>query len=173
MHKIKSQTAPKMFQNKFSKPTHKYPTNFSTSNYRIPPFKLTKSKYRISIRGLTLWKNFPINSEKMQASVTVFKRSMRKKLPKVFFEKVVLKLIVLSGSILWSSVIFFNCYIRGQWSLSFLHSTAGLFFSCFLCDILGNYVWNFSENASRTTLSFQGLGDKTLRSSERSFPTER
>ena len=128
MHKIKSQTAPKMFQNKFSKPTHKYPTNFSTPNYRIPPFKLIKSKYRISIRGPTLWKNFPINSEKMQASVTVFKRSMRKKLPKVFFEKVVLKLIVLSGGILWSSVIFFNCYIHGQWSLSFLHSTAGLFF---------------------------------------------
>ena len=80
MHKIKSQTAPKIFQNKFRKPTHKYPTNFSTSNNSIPPFKLSKSKYRISIRGPTLWKNFPINSEKMQASVTVFKRSMRKKL---------------------------------------------------------------------------------------------
>ena len=52
MHKIKSQTAPKIFQNKFRKPTHKYPTNFSTSNYSIPPFKLSKSKYRISIRGI-------------------------------------------------------------------------------------------------------------------------
>ena len=80
MHKIKSQTAPKIFQNKFRKPTHKYPTNFSTSNYSIPPFKLSKSKYRISIRGPTLWKNIPTNSEKMQESVTVFKNSMRKKL---------------------------------------------------------------------------------------------
>ena len=36
-------------QNKFCKPTHKYPTNFSTTNYStIPPFKLRKSKYRIS-----------------------------------------------------------------------------------------------------------------------------
>ena len=80
MHKIKSQTAPKIFQNKFRKPTHKYPTNFSTSNYSIPPFKLSKSKYRISIRGPTLWKNIPTNSEKMQENVTVFKNSMRKKL---------------------------------------------------------------------------------------------
>ena len=35
MHKIKSQTAPKIFQNKFRKPAHKYPTNFSTSNDSI------------------------------------------------------------------------------------------------------------------------------------------
>ena len=47
MHKIKSQTAPKIFQHKFRKPTHKYPKNFSTVNYSIPSFKLTKSKYRI------------------------------------------------------------------------------------------------------------------------------
>ena len=80
MHKIKSQTAPKIFQNKFRKPTHKYPTNFSTLNYSISPFKLSKSKYRISIRGPTLWKKIPTNSEKMQESVTVFKKYMRRKL---------------------------------------------------------------------------------------------
>ena len=48
MHKIKFQTAPKIFQNNFRRHTHKYPTNFFTSNYGIPPFKLSKSKYRIS-----------------------------------------------------------------------------------------------------------------------------
>ena len=51
MHKIKSQTAPEIFRNKFRKPTHKYPTSFSTSNYSIPPFRLSTSKYQISIRG--------------------------------------------------------------------------------------------------------------------------
>ena len=66
MHKIKSQTAPKIFQNKFHKPIHKCPTNFSTSNYSIPPFQLSKSKYRISIRG----PHYGL----------VFKNSMRKKL---------------------------------------------------------------------------------------------
>ena len=80
MHKIKYQTAPKIFQNKFSKPTHKYPTNFSTSNYSIPPFKLSKSKYRISIRGPKLWEKIATNIEKMQESITAFKNSMRKKL---------------------------------------------------------------------------------------------
>ena len=40
MHKIKLQIAPQVFPNKFRKPTHKYPTNFSTSNYSMPPFKL-------------------------------------------------------------------------------------------------------------------------------------
>ena len=64
MHKIKSQTAPKIFQNKFRKPTDKFPTNYFTSNYRIPSFKLSKSKYRVSIKGPTLWKNIPINSQK-------------------------------------------------------------------------------------------------------------
>ena len=83
MHKIKSQTAPTIFENKFRKPTHKYPTNSSTSNYSIPPFKLSKPKYRISIRGPTLWKKIPTfkhNSEKMQESVTVFENYMREKL---------------------------------------------------------------------------------------------
>ena len=48
MHKIKSQTAPKIFQNKFRKPPHKYPKTFSPSNDIIRPFQLSKSKYRIS-----------------------------------------------------------------------------------------------------------------------------
>ena len=32
MHKLKSQTAPKIFENKFRKPIHKYPTNFVSIN---------------------------------------------------------------------------------------------------------------------------------------------
>ena len=57
MHTIKTQTAPKMFQNRFRKRTRKYPTNLSTFNYSVPPFKLSKSKYRITIRDPTLRKN--------------------------------------------------------------------------------------------------------------------
>ena len=40
MHKMKPQTAPTIFQNKFRKPIHNYPTNFSASSYNIPAFKL-------------------------------------------------------------------------------------------------------------------------------------
>ena len=124
--------------------THRYPTNFSTSNCSIPLFKLIQHKYRISVRGPTLWKNTPTNPEKMQESVTVSKNSLRKKLlglqietlffysnclkswstssnfPKVLFGKVALQLLVFSGeSLLWS-VISFNCYANGQWSFSFI-----------------------------------------------------
>ena len=79
MHEIKSQTAPTMFQGKFRKQAHKYSINFSTSNYSIPPFTLSKGKYIISIRGPALWKNISTNSKKMQVSVTVFKSYMKKK----------------------------------------------------------------------------------------------
>ena len=54
MHQINSNTVPTIFLNKFKKPTRNYPTNFAETNYSIPPFKLNKSKYRISIRGPTL-----------------------------------------------------------------------------------------------------------------------
>ena len=64
VHKIKSQTAPKIFQNKLIKPSQNYPTNLSLSNFDIPPFKSSKSEYRISIRGPILSKNIPTNSEK-------------------------------------------------------------------------------------------------------------
>ena len=78
MHKIKFQTAPTMFENKFHKPN--IMSNFSTSNYSIPPFKFSMSKYKISVIDPTLWKDIPTNSKKMQESVTAFKNSVRKKL---------------------------------------------------------------------------------------------
>ena len=54
------------FLNKFKRPTHNYLTHFARFNYSTPSFKLNKSKYRISIRGLTLCKNIPIHTEKRQ-----------------------------------------------------------------------------------------------------------
>ena len=80
MHEIKSQTAPEIFQNTVRKATHKYLRNFSLFNYSIPPFRLSNSRYRISVRGPTIYKNFEINSEKMQEKLTVFKSCTGKKL---------------------------------------------------------------------------------------------
>ena len=64
MHQINSNILPTIFLNKFKKPTHNYLTNFAKTNYSIPPFKLNKYKDRISIRGRTLWKNIPTDTEK-------------------------------------------------------------------------------------------------------------
>ena len=80
MHQVNSNTVPTIFLNKFKKPTHNYPTNFARTNYSIPPFKLNKSKYRISIRGPTLWKNIPTDTEKKQQKTNIFKTVMRNKL---------------------------------------------------------------------------------------------
>ena len=77
MHQINSNVVPTIFLNKFKHPTHNYPTNFSRTNYSIPPFKLNKSKHRISIRGP---KNIPTDTEKKQQKTNIFKTVMRNKL---------------------------------------------------------------------------------------------
>ena len=56
MHKVKTETAPAIFLPKFQKPAHPYPTRFSKLNYIKPTFQLSRSKYRISVRGSALWK---------------------------------------------------------------------------------------------------------------------
>ena len=80
MHQINLYTVPTIFFNKFKKPTHNYPTNFARTNYSIPPFKLNKTKYRISIRGPTLWKHIPADTEKITKKKNIFKTVMKNKL---------------------------------------------------------------------------------------------
>ena len=80
MHQINSNTVPTTFLNKFKIPTNNYPTNFARTNYSIPPFKLNKSKYRISIQGPTLWKNILTDTEKKQQKTNIFKIIMKNEL---------------------------------------------------------------------------------------------
>ena len=83
MHKIKSQTAPAAFQNRLCKPAYKHPTYFSTSNYCIPPFKLSKSaslNTEFQSEAPHYGRIFHTNSEKMQENLTVFKNPLRKKI---------------------------------------------------------------------------------------------
>ena len=150
MHKVKSQIAPKIFQSKFCKPAHKDPTNFSTSNYSIPPFKLSNPKYRISIRGPTLWKKIPTNSEKMLESVTVFKNYFGSS-PKVSFEKVVFKLLVFSWEIC-GGVSFLLIAMQMVSSLSVFALHCKFFLFLCLLYFLGGFFWkHLWETVSRTT----------------------
>ena len=64
MHKDKTETALALFLPKFQKPAHSYPTDFSNLNYVKPTSQLSRSKYRISIRGPVLWNEFLADSEK-------------------------------------------------------------------------------------------------------------
>ena len=54
MHNIRNKTAPAVFLPKFQKPAHPYPTNFSNLNYTEPMSKLSRSNYRIFLRGPVL-----------------------------------------------------------------------------------------------------------------------
>ena len=55
MFKANTNVTPIIFQQKFKKPYHKYPTSFSINNLTIPHVKLKTSKFCISVRGPTLW----------------------------------------------------------------------------------------------------------------------
>ena len=54
MHKVKTETKSAVFPN-FLKPAHPCPNDFSKLNYVKPTSQLTRSKYRISVKGSALW----------------------------------------------------------------------------------------------------------------------
>ena len=76
MHEIKSEPAPPVFLPKFQKRAHPYPTNFSKLVFN----QLSRSKYRIYVRGLALWNEFLTNSEKEIENLLLFKSKEKSKL---------------------------------------------------------------------------------------------
>ena len=55
-----------------ARPSHHYPTSFSRDNYIVPSFKLTKSKYRITIRAPRLWNIILNTEEKLTEKPAIF-----------------------------------------------------------------------------------------------------
>ena len=80
LHRIKNGKAPNVFLSKFFRPSHHYPTRFSQNNCIVPSFKLTKSKYRITIRAPKLW-NIVLNIEyTFIEKPAIFKATIKTKL---------------------------------------------------------------------------------------------
>ena len=79
MHKIKNGTAPSPFLEKFEQPADSYPTRFSGENYRKPQILLRKRRFRISIRGPTIWNNLVGSMEKEIQSSSLFKTKIKRK----------------------------------------------------------------------------------------------
>ena len=77
MHKIRIETAPPVFLPKFQKPAHPYQTNFSNLNYIKPTSQLSRSKYRISIKGPALWNEFLTKNEKEIGNLLLFKSKIQ------------------------------------------------------------------------------------------------
>ena len=77
MHKIKSRTASSYFLEKFKQPAHLYPARFSSGNSKII---LRKCRFRISIRGPTVWNNQVGNTEREIQSSSIFKSKIKKRI---------------------------------------------------------------------------------------------
>ena len=79
MHRVENKTAPSIFLTKFCKSSYSYPTHFSARNFLVPTLKLKRSRYRVSIRGLLLWKNILTAAEKTQESLPKFLTTVKEK----------------------------------------------------------------------------------------------
>ena len=64
MYKIYNATAPATFFELFQDVSHPYPTGFTKLCYKIPKTNFTKCKYRISSKGVLIWKHFLSHYEK-------------------------------------------------------------------------------------------------------------
>ena len=105
LHRVKNGKATNVFLSKLLRPSHHYPTSFSRNNYIVPSFKLTKSKYRITVRALKLW-NIILNiEEKLIEKHAIFKATIKT------------KLVLLENAIVyfWSIYKTLNSLIRIFW----------------------------------------------------------
>ena len=58
MHRVHTKTSPSVFTGSFQMISHLYSTRSLTLNFSKPKLKLTKTKYRISIRDPAIWNDF-------------------------------------------------------------------------------------------------------------------
>ena len=84
MHRVKTCSfVPSIFANKFTYPSHRYPTNFSKNNFASPKYLSHKSKYKMSIRGPSLWNKVLSSTEKELQDTSLFKAKLESKFLKM------------------------------------------------------------------------------------------
>ena len=71
---------PKVLDDMFEKPSHKYPTRSSEVSYTYKKFSLNSSKYSISIRGPKIWNELITKDEKEINSFSLFQKYVKAKL---------------------------------------------------------------------------------------------
>ena len=80
MYKFQKYEAPKIFNMAFEKPTHKYPTQFSETNFKYKKYSVTSTKHSISVREPKIWNKFLTKEEKEIQSHSIFLRKIKTKL---------------------------------------------------------------------------------------------
>ena len=79
MYKFQKCQVPKIFNMAFEKPTHKYPTQFSETNFKYKKYSLTSTKHSISVRETKIWNEFLTKEEKGIQSHSIFLRKIKTK----------------------------------------------------------------------------------------------
>ena len=80
MHKVKTKTAPAVFLPKFQEQAHPYPTNFWKLNYIKSTSQLSRSNFKISVRGAVLWNDFLTDREREIQNIFLFSGKLKFKL---------------------------------------------------------------------------------------------
>ena len=80
VHRVHTKTSPSVFTGSFQRLSHLYSTRSLTLNFSKPKLKLSKTKYRISIRGRAIWNDFVEDCLKSIEKTPFFKFKMTSKL---------------------------------------------------------------------------------------------
>ena len=72
MHKFHTKIYPLVFTGSFKRISHLYYSRSSTLNFSKPKLKLTKTKYKISIRGPAVWNDFVEDCLKSVEKLLIF-----------------------------------------------------------------------------------------------------
>ena len=78
-HSVYTETSSPVFTGSFQRISHLYSTRSSTLNFSKPKLKLTKTKYRMSIRGPAIWNYFFEDCLKSIEKTPFFKVKMKSK----------------------------------------------------------------------------------------------
>ena len=80
IHRVHTKASPPVFTGSFQMISNLYFIRLPTLNFSKPKLKLTKTKYRISIRGPAIWNDFAEDCLKGIEKTTFFKVKMKSKL---------------------------------------------------------------------------------------------
>ena len=77
MFKIKTNTAPLVFQTQFKEIQHTYPARFSKNSFVENQLVYSQTKFSVSSRGPRLWNNILDQQQKSIDRETIFKESAK------------------------------------------------------------------------------------------------
>ena len=80
MDRVHTKTSPPAFAGSFQRISRLHSTRLSALNFSKSKLKLTKTKYRISIRGPAIWNDFVEDCLKSIEKTSFFKVEMKSKL---------------------------------------------------------------------------------------------